>query len=364
MDDAELNFWGMPFGKSGQPLSMPGPLRNDSRSSELHDRDFVGPVRLEPMRYVSDDQDWRIVVRHRKGSVEAAVAGLRRRNLAVSFGVLVVLAMTMALVVITADRARRLARLQMDFVAGVSHELRTPLAVISSAAENIADGVVENKQQIVKYGTVIRNQARQLTHLVEQVLLFASTRHTRHNFNAHPVVVGEVIEAAIESTASLVSSAQFTIEQRIEPGLPPVMADFSALLQCLQNLITNAVKYGGGESRWIGISARAQKAGDGRNEVSVTVQDRGIGIDRAEMQHIFEPFYRSPSIAGSRIHGSGLGLALVQRTTEAMSGRLTADSEVGKGSSFTIHLSAAPSGAEVGDPNQIKALTNSPDAVR
>jgi len=78
-------------------------------------------------------------------------------------------------VVVASHRAQKLAQLQMDFVASVSHELRTPLTVICSAAENIVDGVVGGKQQLTQYGSVIRHQGRQLTALVDQVLLFAST---------------------------------------------------------------------------------------------------------------------------------------------------------------------------------------------
>ncbi len=103
---------------------------------------------------------------------------MRRRNLMASFGVLGVLAVTMGLILMASQRARRLARLQMDFVAGISHELRTPLAVISSAAENIAHGVVEDKQQLVRYGNTIVKQSRQLTQLVEQVLMFAASQQS------------------------------------------------------------------------------------------------------------------------------------------------------------------------------------------
>ena len=114
-------------------------------------------------------------MQHREGSLEAAVARLRRRNLAIGFGVLLVMAATMGILIITTHRAQRLAKLQMDFVTGVSHELRTPLAVISSAADNIADGVVDNKEQLMRYGKAIKGQTRQLIQLVEQI--FCSPRH-------------------------------------------------------------------------------------------------------------------------------------------------------------------------------------------
>jgi signal transduction histidine kinase len=248
-----------------------------------------------------------------------------------------VLGVTMALILIASQRARRLARLQMDFVAGVSHELRTPLAVISSAAENIAHGVIEDKQQLVRYGNAIVKQARQLNQLVDQVLQFAATQQAPHKQGLGPVNLADVIDAALESTATTVTAAGFTVERQIESGLPAVSADFGGLVQSLQNLITNAVKYGG-ENHWLRVSARAIKEKSQASEVELTVEDRGIGISKDEIKHIFEPFYRSPAVAESGIHGTGLGLPLTRNIVEAMGGRLTAESELGKGSAFTIHL--------------------------
>lgn len=318
------------------------PSVND-RPAQADDKRPTGPERLprfEVFQHPGEPSIWQIVAKHKSGSVEAAVNGLRRRNLMASFAVLVLLAMTMALILIASQRARKLARLQMDFVTGVSHELRTPLAVISSAAENIAHGVVGDKQQLVRYGNTIVKQTRQLTQLVEQVLQFAATQQAPRSHTAAPVDLSGVVEAALEGTAATVAAAGFTVERSIEPGLPPVSADFNGLVQSLQNLITNAVKYSG-ESRWLRVAAAAVKGKGQPREIILSVQDKGIGISKEEMQQIFEPFYRSPSIAESGIHGTGLGLPLARKIVEAMGGRLTAESEVGKGSVFTIHLQAA-----------------------
>src|SRR5690606_9240523 len=84
---------------------------------------------------------WRVYVRHPSGSLEAAVAAVRRRNLAVSFGILLLMAATVAVILVSTRRAQNLARLQMEFVAGISHELLTPLSVIRSASDNLADGL-------------------------------------------------------------------------------------------------------------------------------------------------------------------------------------------------------------------------------
>ena len=128
---------------------------------------------------------------------------MRRRDLAIGFGVLLVLVINMAMLIVTSHRAQRLAQLQMDFVTAVSHELRTPLTVIISGADNICNGVVETGQQMAQYGSVIGNQARQLFGLVERILLFAATRQGRLRYNLRPLQVHEVIDAALASTAGI-----------------------------------------------------------------------------------------------------------------------------------------------------------------
>ena len=320
----------------GSPPAGGRPTQLDNRRFQALER----PVRLEPFPYSAEQGVWQIVVKHQRGSVEAVVASLRRRHLIASFGVLVLLAVTMAMVLIASQRARRLAGAQMSFVAGVSHELRTPLAVISSAAENIAHGVVSDPKQVARYSATILKQTRQLTQLVEQVLFFASAQQKMGQYNLRPIDVGQVIDAALENTAAIVAAAEVEVERRIEPGLPEVDADFSALSQSLQNLITNAVKYGG-DKRWLGIRASALRERGAVSEIQITVEDRGIGISEQEIKQIFEPFYRSPQVAGSNVHGTGLGLPLARTVIEAMNGSLTVESEPGRGSAFTVHLPLA-----------------------
>jgi signal transduction histidine kinase len=285
--------------------------------------------------------DWRLVVRHRRGgALGAFVVEMRRRDLTIGFGVLLVLVINMAMLIVTSHRAQRLAQLQMDFVTAVSHELRTPLTVIISGADNICNGVVGTGRQMVQYGSVIGNQARQLFGLVERILLFAATRQGRLHYNLYPLHVQEVVDAALASTAGLIETGQFTVECDIEEELPLVAGDAPALSQCLQNLITNVLKYGS-EQRWIGIRASAHEEGSTGREIRISVSDRGIGIGEADLPHIFEPFYRSPSVKAAQIHGTGLGLPLSQSIAEAMKGRLTVVSVPGRGSTFTLHMPCA-----------------------
>jgi signal transduction histidine kinase len=141
------------------------------------------------------------LVRHRWGSLETVVAADRRRNLLLSFGVLLVLAVSMAMIIISTQRARRLAHLQMEFVAGVSHELRTPVAVICSAADNLAEGFVGGKDQVKEYGAVIRNEGRRLAGMIEQILHFAAGQAGRVTYDLQPVQVSEAIADALANVS-------------------------------------------------------------------------------------------------------------------------------------------------------------------
>jgi two-component system, OmpR family, sensor histidine kinase SenX3 len=168
-------------------------------------------------------------------------------------------------------------------------------------------------------------------------LQFAATRDGVRHYNFCKLAVPEIIEATLAATAGLIRSAEFTVEQNLEPRLPAVAGDLPALSQCLQNLITNAVKYGS-KRRWIGIRAATGQRGERGKEIQISVSDRGMGIASSDLPYIFEPFYRSPLATASQIRGTGLGLSLAKGIAEAMNGDLTVSSVPGEGSTFTLHL--------------------------
>lgn len=278
---------------------------------------------------------WKLVVTHSSGSLEAAVSSQRRRNLFISSSVLGLLGASMGLLVLATRRAQRLAKQQIEFVAAVSHELRTPLAVIRSAAENLADGVVHDEAKIRRYGELMRTEGRRLTDMVEQILEFAGIQSGQRGFALRPVGVGPLLHDIVSSSSGLIEGAGLTVEFDIPADLPAVLGDEPALRRAFQNLIDNAIKYGaaGGSIR---VSARQTAS-----LVSITVADRGIGIDAADQARIFEPFYRAADVVAAQVQGAGLGLSLVQRIVVAHGGRVTVKSAPREGSAFTVQLPAA-----------------------
>ncbi len=341
--DGKMNLFGRPLDKvRNSPTYVFHKLSEDTGPATS-----LGTSWFPLLRETPPAADWQLVVRHRRGGPLGAFVGdMHRRDLTISFGALLLLVIAMTMWIVVGNRAQRLARLQMDFVTAVSHELRTPLSVISSAADNIAHGVVHGQQQLTQYGSVIGAQAKKLSALVEEVLLFASIREARQRYRVLRVDVSELIDSALAASSELIQSSGFTVERDIQPNVPPVTGDPAALSQCLQNLITNALKYGSSQ-RWLGIRARVSdlEGPDGK-EAQISVSDRGMGIDAADLPHIFDPFYRSHAVAAAQIHGTGLGLSLAKSIAEAMNGRVTVVSTPGRGSTFTVHLPCTAQAAE------------------
>jgi signal transduction histidine kinase len=303
---------------------------------------------------------WQLVVTHPLGSLEAAVNAQRRRNLAISSGVLGLLGASMGLLVLSTRRAQQLAKQQMEFVAAVSHELRTPLAVIRSAADNLADGVVHDEAKIRRYGELMRTEGRRLTDMVEQILELAGIQSGQRGFALRPVALEPLIRDIVSSSSSLLERAGLAVELQLSDDLPAVLGDEPALRRVFQNLIDNAIKYGAAGG-WVRIAAR--KAG---SDVSVSVADNGIGIEPAEQPRIFEPFFRAADVVAAQTQGAGLGLSLVQRIVLAHGGRVTVKSTPRAGSEFTVELPSTgedPAGERAGVAPQQASATSGAEGV-
>ena len=277
---------------------------------------------------------WRLVAVHAEGSLDAAVEQVRRRNLAISLGILALLAASLAMLLQSTRRARRLARQQLEFVAGVTHELMTPLAALRSAGQNLADGVITDPSQVARYGSLVDREGRRLTDMVAQVLELAGMWSGQRRLESRPVAVDELLELARQDFANEFEAAEFTVEVDLEEGLPAIRGDAQALRRALGNLFTNALKYAS-DGAWLGVDAKL------RGElVEIRVADRGSGIAEADLPHIFEPFRRGQEMAASSIPGSGLGLSLVRSTIEDHGGEVKVETSP-SGTLFRLLLPAA-----------------------
>ena len=286
---------------------------------------------------------WKLIVRRRDGSLEEAVTRVRRRNLGISAGMLLLLALTTGLMMVTTERAQKLAQQQIEFVAAVSHELHTPLTAMRSAGQNLADGVVAEPAQVKRYGALIESEGRRLSDMVGQVLDFAGIKSGRQAYTLQPTEVAAVVDGALHDCRWLLQERRANVERDIPTGLPLVQGDAAALRRALRNLIENAAKYGGrpdSPAPWIGVRARSTGKG-----VEIAVEDRGGGLRREDLPHLFEPFYRGREAVERSIAGSGLGLSVVRHIAEAHHGRVSVElgdgAPGGQGKAFVLHLPAA-----------------------
>ena len=282
-----------------------------------------------------DQGAWVARIRYRSGSLETIVARSRRRNLAIGAGVLGLLAASFGLIIASAQRQRRLARQQMEFVAAVSHELRTPLAVIRSAGENLADGVVAADDQVRRYGSLIESEGRRLSDMVERVMEFAGIASGRSTHARSDVDLARAIADAADGLRAEARERGVSVTIDAGGSLPHVPGDADAIRSALQNIIGNAVKYspGGGH-----VNIRAEASG---SRVRVTVADRGIGIDADDLPHIFKPFFRGRRASDAQIRGTGIGLSVVRHVVDAHRGDVRVESRPGEGTTVTIDFPAA-----------------------
>jgi signal transduction histidine kinase len=286
-----------------------------------------------------DSGRWRMYVRSRAGSLEALVARARWLNILVTTGILLLIVVSMGALILYTRRARRLAELQLEFVAGVSHELRTPLAVIHTAAYNLRGAVASQPKQVERYGEMIQRESARLTELVEQILQFASARAGMVIRQRAAVDVPQMIKAASQQVHTVMEQSGCVFEQSVDPALPAVLGDSTALKQAIANLLSNAAKYGGGDNHWVGLFASKSRE-NGRDVVEIRVLDRGPGIPDDERDRIFEPFFRGRMAIRDQVHGTGLGLNLVKRVVEAHQGSVRVNSQAFEGAEFIVRLPA------------------------
>jgi two-component system phosphate regulon sensor histidine kinase PhoR len=238
-------------------------------------------------------------------------------------------------------REANLSQLQSDFVSKVSHELRTPLTSIRMFTETLrlrrGDPELENRCV-----DALGKESLRLQKLIDRLLEWGRMESGRRVFIKRETEAGKVVEAAIQSFEPVREQRGVELEVEVEPNLPLIMADHDALVDAVVNLLSNAYKYGG-EPRHIRVSATA---GEGR--VRISVNDNGGGIARIEHKRIFQKFYRVDDRLAREREGSGLGLAIVEHIVRAHGGRVELESEIGKGSTFSLVLSAEHPAAVLG----------------
>ncbi len=286
---------------------------------------------------------WVLEAVHRKGSLADAVQSIKTRSAAISSGILAVLGAALIFLAYSTRRKQELAERQSEFIASVTHELKTPLAVIRSAADNLADGVVSDQEKTAQYGGMIRGESGRLSDMIDRLLAYARIGDSRA-INASSIELDKLCERVLEQEKEALRAASFRTEIQLKPNII-IHGDKTALELAIHNLIINALKHARAGA-FLGVSLRAKNAPKHarffvfkrRGEAVLSIRDRGPGIPKNERRLIFEAFYRGQRARTKQTPGSGLGLNIVKRIIQAHGGSIKLESQGELGTAFVIHL--------------------------
>ncbi len=240
---------------------------------------------------------------------------------------------------------KRAELVRSEFVANVSHELRTPLAAIRGYVETClepVEGGIEPPYR--RFLPIIHQHALRLSALIEDLLILSRIESKGMQFNILPLQASPAVDGALGTLAPEAGKKNITLLNQLPQQLPDVLADASSLERILLNLVENAIKYSD-ERSTVYIKAHVLPG-----EITLAVEDTGIGIPKEDQARIFERFYRVDKARSRKAGGTGLGLSIVKHLVKAMGGEVWVDSEPGRGStfSFTLPIAHRPAAVRTG----------------
>ena len=227
---------------------------------------------------------------------------------------------------------------RVDFVANASHELRTPLSTILGYAEPLADDGQVSDAERARLGSIIRTDAKRMLRIIEDLMSLSRIEAGRFVSPDEQVSISDVLDIALANARRMIGHKPCNIEVDVEESLPRITGDSSQLCQLLDNLLSNAVRYGCGEGQSLVRVNVARRAG----YVLISVEDKGPGIARDHIPHLTKRFYRPDSSRNRDSGGTGLGLSIVKHIVERHRGQLEIQSEVGAGTKVTVRLPIHP----------------------
>ena len=234
---------------------------------------------------------------------------------------------------------KRVESMRADFVANVSHELRSPLSTLSGFIETLQTTAKDDPDAQVRFLTIMEGEAGRMSRLIDVLLSTSRIEANEHIRPKGRVGLAQLIGEVTESTQIKAAKKNMTVTVDLPADLPDIAGERDELREVFENLIENAVKYGG-EGTAIDISGRAigVMAESGLAGVEVSVRDHGEGIDEEHLPRLTERFYRVDKGRSRAVGGTGLGLAIVKHILNRHRARLLIDSKRGKGSVFTVQL--------------------------
>jgi two-component system, OmpR family, phosphate regulon sensor histidine kinase PhoR len=251
-----------------------------------------------------------------------------------SSGILMIIILFFAYTTFIILRQKKLSEITRDFINNMTHEFKTPISTIAVSAEILMKPEIqENPKKLNRYASIIQAENKRLKTQVEKVLQMATLEKDDITLNKVLVDVHQIIKQAVDSVNVALEQKQGSINTKLKAQQAHIEADKVHLTNIIYNLIDNAIKYSGDKPPEITISTRNIKSG-----IEIVVEDNGIGIDSADLKHIFKKFYRVSIGNRHDVKGFGLGLSYVQIMIDKHKGNVFSESEPGRGSRFVIQL--------------------------
>ena len=225
-----------------------------------------------------------------------------------------------------------LSKMKSDFISTVSHEFKSPLTSIRQMSEMLFNERIKKESRKKEYYEIMLEQSERLSHLIDNILDFSKIEEGEKDFKFEKTNLTELINRVKSVFQKSIANEGFSVSLSVPVNLPEIVIDKEAIQQVLYNLFDNAHKYSG-ESKKIEIIVKSTA-----DSVEINVKDFGIGIPPEDQNKIFNRFYRGGDELTRSVKGSGIGLTIVKRIIEAHGGRLDVESEIGKGSTFTVSI--------------------------
>ncbi len=224
-------------------------------------------------------------------------------------------------------------KMKTDFYSMIAHDLRSPISVITGYSSLLLDGKAGNLERVQReFIEAMQTRALSMLKLVDEFLTVSKFEASFISLDLAEVNVNDLLEEVVKSLSLIASNKQISVEFKKKERIPKIQADSHKLQKVFSNLLDNAIKYTP-EGGSVKINIRRLSSA-----VRVEVKDSGIGIGKEELKFVFERFKRTHTAKERKIKGTGLGLTIVKEIVNAHKGKVTVESEVGKGSTFIVTL--------------------------
>jgi len=290
-------------------------------------------VHLFPDNLIRQDLVLSVVFPERTNYVLGSMAGILGGSLLFSLIILATFALSLFFII----RQKKISEMKSDFINNMTHEFKTPISTISLAADTITNSkVIGDESSIRHFISMIKKENSRMNKKVETILQIASLDKKEIDFNFELISLHAVIERAVEIIDILLLQRNGTIKLNLSASQPDIYGDHDHLINLVNNLLDNAIKYSEGAPEIL-IETKNNEKG-----IIMSVADKGIGMSKSVQNRIFERFYRQTSGNVHDVKGFGLGLNYALAIVDAHKGEIKVDSEPGKGSRFDVFLPFKP----------------------